>query len=120
VKPLEFGVTRQGKLDTTDCEWPPYHFECGKFCGGGFGKADYYGFELTEPREIAISYDFSGSHPYTKLFDRRTFSEPTFQVDPQGKYILQPGKYILIVGYSYRKLNAPDELEPYSLTVNLK
>lgn len=118
VKPLEFGVTRYRKLDTTDCEWPPYHFECGTFCYGGFGKADYYGFELTDPKEIAISYDFSGDHPYTRLFDRRTFSGLTFQVDPQGKYILQPGKYVLIVGYRYTELNAPDELEPYSLAIN--
>jgi hypothetical protein len=124
VRSLEFGVTEQGKLDMTDCGWPPYPYECGNICGsGGFGKSDYYEFELGEPKEIEVLYTFSGKHPFWRIFDRRTGYG---DIGPfEGDLTLKPGKYVLVVGYQFYLSEDPpytpvEELESYTLTVNIK
>jgi hypothetical protein len=125
VKSLEFGITQQGKLDIADCEWPPYSFECGAICGGGVGKADHYSFELSERKEIQINYAFAGAYPYWQVYERRSGNKPRFEPMNPTSLTLDPGKYVLIVGYQYRPAEDPpfspiEELEPYSLTVSIK
>jgi hypothetical protein len=125
VKSLEFNVTQQGKIDTTDYVWPPYSFECGNVCNGGVDYADYYGFELSERREINVQYDFAGDHPYWQIYDRPYGNKPRTPSTGANSLILEPGNYVLVVGYHYALSEDPPyspvvELEPYSLTVSLK
>jgi hypothetical protein len=122
VKPFVSGVSQQGKIDKTDCGWPPFPYGCTGSCGSDYGYADYYGFELDSPKQVEVVFDFSGERPFWRMFNRTD----GYRIDGYtGNTQLAPGKYVLVVGYSYVYIppssSIPlDELELYSLTIHFK